>query len=196
MHVTMATTIRWAVFACALSSCLGALAQRAVYRCNGGSGAYISDRPCGGALAAIGPVPAPRAAPVRDRPVSKASDYLSYLSPTCAELNEGMRNGPARGLSGRALSELHTSYRERCSQDEQEARKKLAEDQKRQQAERDGQLAAASKERERDKLSREQCDEMYRIAHGKRQKVAAMSPGERADFERFEANWKARCQPS
>jgi hypothetical protein len=44
-------------------------------------------------------------------------------------------------------------------------------------------------------LSRQQCDEMYRIVHGRRQKVAAMAPGERSDFERFEANWQARCQP-
>ena len=196
MQNILATTIRLLVLVCGVSSCFGAQAQRAVYRCNGDGGAYISDRPCGGKLAAIGPAPAPRTTSARDIPVGKASDFLSYLSPTCAELNEGLRNGPARGLSGRALSELHTSYRERCSQDEQEARKKLADDQKRQQLERDSQLAVETRERERNKLSREQCDEMYRIVHGKRQKVASMSPGERGDFERFEANWKARCAPA
>jgi len=35
---------------------------------------------------------------------------------------------------------------------------------------------------------------MYRIAHGKRQKVATMTPGERADFDRFEGNRQARCR--
>ena len=37
---------------------------------------------------------------------------------------------------------------------------------------------------------------MYRIVHGKRQKVATMSPGERSDFDRFEATWQARCKSS
>jgi len=36
---------------------------------------------------------------------------------------------------------------------------------------------------------------MRRILQGKRQRLDSMTPGERADFERFEATWRSRCLP-
>ncbi|MEO8835602.1 MAG: hypothetical protein ABI364_02575 [Caldimonas sp.] len=163
----------------------------------------LSDRPCGGrpatGLAAIGPNrgdrPAYSAYPT-ERSVGRASEYLGYLSPQCAELKEGLRNGPARGLGSRAMSELATSYHERCSEDEQNARKRLTEEQGKKREVRDNEAKAEKAEQDRVRLSREQCDEMYRIVHRRRQTLETMGEGGRADFRRFEANWKARCQPS
>ena len=178
-----------------------AAAQRTLYRCTVDGRTSLSDRPCSGGppqtgLAAIGPAREARASYTSTPTVSKAADYLEYLSPLCAELNEGMRNGPARGLGPRALAELHGSYRDRCSDDDQAARKRFAEEQTKKRDARHGELLAEKRERDRIAATREQCDEMYRIVHGRRKKVETMSVGERADFERFEANWKARCQPT
>lgn len=176
-------------------------AQRTMYRCTTDGRASLSDRPCEGrpatGLASIGPVREARSgqSPSWGSP-QKASDFLDHLSPLCAELNEGLRNGPGRGLGHTAMSELRTSYRERCSDDEQAARKRLAEEQSKHRDARESALAADRREIAHVKLSREQCDEMYRIAAARRKKLDTMSGGEREDFERFQANWKSRCPPA
>ena len=179
-----------------------AQAQRPMYRCSFEGRAYLSDRPCEGrpatGLGSIGPTRDERSAfrSSSDRSTNKAADYLGYLGPECAELNEGLRNGPARGLGSRAQDELRNSYQEHCGEEERAARNRLADDESRKADARRREQAAESSERDRKKLTREQCDEMYRIIHGRRQKVATMSPGERSDFDRFEATWQARCRSS
>ena len=192
-------TIHLLVAGLGLLASAEASAQRTMYRCVVDGRSTLSDRPCEGrpstSLTAVGPL--------RDRPAyssgdvspGRAVDYLDYMSPVCAELNEGMRNGPARGLRSGAMSELRRSYQERCSEEEQVARQRLGDEQSHRREVRNRELAEEKAERERQKLSREQCDEMYRILHGRRAKVATMSPGERSDFQRFEATWQARCKP-
>jgi hypothetical protein len=193
-------TIRWLLLALALAAAGQAPAQRTLYRCVVDGKTSLSDRPCSdgrsASFAAIGPARETRATATTMPSVSKATPYLDYLSPICADLNEGMRTGAARGLGPRALSELHNSYRERCSEDDQAARKRFADDQAKKRDVRNDELLAEKRERDQVKLTREQCDEMYRIAHGRRKKLDAMSAGERADFERFEENRKSRCQPA
>jgi hypothetical protein len=190
------------VHACAAALCLtvwsSASAQRTTYNCSADGRTYLSDRPCAGrpatALASIGPAANTRSgSDGRERQVGRAESHLDYLSPLCAELNEGLRNGPARGLGSRAVSELASSYRERCGDEDQQARRRVAEEQKKRREARDDDVRAENVERARAKLSREQCDEMYRIAHGKLKKLSSMTPGERSDFDRFEANRQARC---
>lgn len=179
-----------------------ASAQRTVYRCSTDGRAYLSDRPCEGrpatALGSIGPTRDERHAyrMSGERSAGRAADYLGYLGSQCAELNEGLRNGPARGLGARALGELRESYQQRCGNEEREARKRLAEDERSKADVRMREQAAAASERDQRKLTHEQCDEMYRIIHGRRQKLASMSPGERSDHDRFEATWQARCKSS
>lgn len=191
-------TIQGWIATLALLACTDAFAQRTMYRCSVDGHATLSDKPCTGrpstSLTAVGPQ--------RDRPTyssadvatGRAAEYLDFMSPACAELNEGMRNGPARGLGSRAMSELQRSYRERCSEEEQVARRRLGDEQSRRRDERNRDLAAERSERERLKLSREQCDEMYRILHVRRPKVPSMTPGERSDFQRSESTWQARCR--
>jgi hypothetical protein len=36
---------------------------------------------------------------------------------------------------------------------------------------------------------------MKRILQSKRQRLEDLTAGERGDFERFEATWRARCSP-
>lgn len=196
----MATIMtRWLMLTLALFAAEAA-AQRTLYRCTVDGQTSLSDRPCTGrpatGLAAIGPARDARATESSSGTVSKAVNYLDYLSPLCAELAEGLRNGPARGLGPRALYELRSSYQERCSDDDQTARKRFADEQTKKREARNDEVTAEKRERDRLIQSREQCDEMYRIAHGRRKKLDTMSAGERADFERFEANRKARCQPA
>jgi hypothetical protein len=194
-------TFRCLLVALALWSGGEASAQRTLYRCTVDGQTSLSDRPCvGGVATGLG-----ASGPARDaRPVSlsstppapKASSYLEYLSPPCAGLAEALRTGSARGLAARALYELRSSYQERCSDDDLAARKRFIEDLAKQRDARNSQLAVEKRERDLVTQTREQCDEMYRIAHGRRKKLDTMSAGERADFERFEANWKARCPPA
>lgn len=91
------------------------------------------------------------------------------------------------------MAELRADYQRRCGDDEAAARQRLREAQAQERDRRQDQQAAADAERSRAQLSAEQCHEMLRILHGKRQRTAAMSDGEKADLQRFEDNYKVRC---
>jgi hypothetical protein len=54
-------------------------------------------------------------------------------------------------------------------------------------------MADLQVERARAVRERTQCHELQRILHAKRQRLAGMTPGETADFERSEANDHGRC---
>ena len=201
IRIALRASLALAVALCADA----AFAQRTMYRCTSEGRAYLSDRPCEGgspsasaspskpSLASIGPTNASPRTASRDRPVGKATEVLDYLSPECAELREGLRNGPARGITSRTYSELVGAYQKRCADEEREANKRLAEDNQRKREMRAHEDGSEKFEKDRAKLTREQCDEMYRIAHAKRPKLATMTPGERADFDRFDATRRARC---
>jgi len=194
----MLTSLARLLALCAfLPACAPSDAQRPMYRCSAEGRAYLSDRPCeggAGSSPAIGPSGDGRSAmESRYGPAPDVSAVLNHLSPECASLREGVRTGPARGLGSRAMAELVASYWKRCAEEEQVARRRLAEEQQKRREVRDREVATEKVERDRAKLTREQCDEMYRIAYGKRAKLATMTPGERADFDRFEATRQARC---
>ncbi len=171
---------------------------QAMYRCGSGSRTSLSDRPCdavpGNTLQSIGPAPQAAYGQTYTPSMGKAPDILPYLSAECAELNDAVRTGPARGLRGASMSELTADYRTRCSEDEQIAHQRLSQAradarQLRQQAQ-----ASQKAEQTRARLSVEQCYEMLRILAAKRKRVADMTPGERHDMDLFEANYKARCK--
>jgi hypothetical protein len=177
----------------------GASAQ-GMYRCSSGGSTYLSDRPCGagatsGKLAGYGPTNPSQVAstPAYTPPVGKAPDHLAYLSPACASINDAIRTGPARGLKSQTMNDLHTEYRTKCSEDESEARQKLSRERADQRAARRTEQAAQQAEQTRTTREREQCQELLRILHVKRQRLGEMSVGEKGDFERSEANFHARC---
>ena len=171
-----------------------------MHRCSQDGRIYLSDRPCGGevrpspSVGAIGPARDPRSMRSVYTPgPPKAATNLSYLSPQCSELKEGMRNGPARGLGSRAMRELQTNYQTLCADDERIASRRMHEDQQREAELRVREERARKLDETRQAISREQCDEMWRIVHSRRQRVGSMAPGERADFDRFESAWRERC---
>ena len=185
-----------------LATAVSPASAQALYRCNSGSGTYMSDRPCTGAgdsgrtqLRAVGPVQqATRyASPGYSPHMAKAGEHLQYMSTECANLAEGLRTGPARGLRGSALSELSENYRKQCGEDEQQARQRLSQQQADERTQRKQQDQARNDDRKRAVVASEQCNEMLGALHARRQRSATMTAGEKADLDLFEANYKARC---
>ena len=125
--------------------------------------------------------------------VDRPPAHQQFQSQRCAELGEALRTGSQRGLGRSTMQELFEAYRQQCGDEEARARNLLLEERNRQRDVRERDERAARLEFDRDKLNREQCAEMKRILQTKRQRLETMTPGERADFERFEATWRSRC---
>jgi hypothetical protein len=196
---------RWmavAGLASLLATAVSPASAQAPYRCSSSNGTYYSDRPCTGAsdpnrtqLRAMGPAQQPNryASPGYSPNMAKAGEHLQYMSVECANLAEGLRTGPARGLHGSALSELSENYRRQCGEDEQQARQRLWQQQSDERTQRKQQDQARSDDRKRSVIASEQCNEMLGALHARRKRSATMTAGERADLDLFEANYKARC---
>lgn len=191
---------RWVAMAMLLAAAPVALGQT-MYRCGRGSSATVSDRPCETSgrtqLGAYGNTQGqmPRTFDNgHTSSLAKAPDVLPYLSAECAQLNDAVRTGPARGLRGEAMNELSADYRKRCSENEQLAHQNLQRDRSLAREQREQAQASQTAQLERTRLGSEQCHEMLRILAAKRQRAAAMNPGEQRELELFEANYKARCK--
>lgn len=189
--------MRWAV-GVAMVACVPAAFAQTMYRCSNGASSYLSDRPCSapvrGTLGVYGPTPERPSYNQNYTPsMNKAPEFLPYMSPECAQVNDAIRTGPARGLKSMAMSELIADYRQRCSEDEQQALQKLYQVKTEQRDGRRQAQAQVSGEKARATLSAEQCYETLRILAARRKRADAMSPGERGDLDLFEANYKARC---
>ena len=152
-----------------------AAAAQTTYNCTLNGRSWQSAQPCdfnSPPRAVIVPRSEPRLPPLpgEARPVDKAPEYLKFES-------------------------AQEAYRQQCADEESRARNLLQDERNRQRDARDREERAARLERDREKLNREQCAEMKRILQSKRQRLETMTDGERGDFERFEATWRARCAP-
>ncbi|MBK9238203.1 MAG: hypothetical protein IPO19_20375 [Rhodoferax sp.] len=58
--------------------------------------------------------------------LEQAPDTIKHLSPRCASLNDAIRTAPARGLKDDVISDLKREYREKCSDEESEAKSKMS----------------------------------------------------------------------
>ena len=114
------------------------------------------------------------------------------MSPRCAGLHDALRTASARGLDYGTVNEMRKNYQRECSENESEARQQLSRErgEKRQVAK--GEEDAAKRSMERSKLMEQQCGESKRILVTKRARTD-LNEGERAELQRFEANYKARC---
>jgi hypothetical protein len=173
-------------------------AHAAEYHCNGDGYSWTSRVPCPNTRrnemrAYGGGAPAPGSTTSYAPPLPKAPDYLPYMSVECAQLNDAIRTGPARGLQAGPMGDLQADYRKRCSDDESAARQQLREVEEAQKDQRQRAVASSQAEKTRATINSEQCYEMLRILHGKRQRAASMNDGEKADLQRFEDNYKTRC---
>lgn len=186
----------------ALAAALAVAANSAMaqtYRCTKGSSTYYSDRPCKQEFGAIGPQqghrePAYQANTGYIPPVGKAPDHQRYMSATCASLNDAIRTGPARGLTSSTMNDMRNEYSAKCGEEERAAMKRAWEDRRQKGEEQRSQQMAEQAEQRRETTSREQCAELLRILAGKRRQFDSMNAGEKADFQRFEANYNQRCK--
>jgi hypothetical protein len=177
-----------------------AVHAQVAYRCNVQGRQVLSDRPCApGAhtsLSGYGPTqrePAPTR-PTRYGTVGRAPDHLQYLSPECAQMNDAMRTASARGVGHAVQHDLRAEYQRKCAEDDSEARRQASQDKSAQRQARREERQAQANEKAQTQREREQCHEMLRILHAKRQHKATLPPGEQADLQRFEDNYNARCK--
>lgn len=191
---------RAAVTLLLLASAQASLAQVA-YRCNVQGRTVLSHTPCttgaGTSMGGYGPAPVRELPQLRASPsasLGRAPEHLQYLSPACAQLNDAIRTASSRGVGHAVQQDLRAEYQAKCADDDRQARQELADAKS---AERKAALderQARTSARALSQREAEQCHEMLRILHGKRQRAATLSAGEQADLQRSEATYVARCK--
>ena len=143
--------------------------------------------PVGQIPPAMAPRPAPTSFPYQQR------ELLPYMSPRCAQLYELQLNGNARRTSRSAGSDIREEFRLSCQDAVANAQKALYQEKLKSYTATQESIRAEQLASDQTRAAREQCDELLRILAMKRKRVSTMSEGERADHERFEANYRARC---
>lgn len=177
-------------------------AQTTTYACKTQSGmAYRSSRPCPRlkppGMVYYGPTDKPRRDTPRPPPkMDRAGEEIGYMSAKCATMQDGIRTGPARGLSYDTLREAQRTFDRECSNERQQASRQAWDDKRERQreAEREQEMAqqrkfesAAAEERYRN-----QCAEM-RISIRNRKQRANPTEGELRDLALFESRFEERC---
>lgn len=124
--------------------------------------------------------------------IGEAPEYITYMSARCSGLHDALRTAAARGLDHPTQNEMRRNYQRECAEDESEARTKWSRErgEKKQMARTEAE--SERRAQERTKLQQEQCGESKRILVTKRQRTD-LTEGEKAELQRFEANYKARC---
>ena len=175
------------------------------YRCRSGQSTYLSERPCttgaGSKISVYGPESSRESSryappgPSQPGSIGKAPEHLGHLSPECATLNDAIRTAPARGVNYKVIGDLRTDYQAKCSEEDSEARQIVSKDRSEKVLARRSEQAVRKADQEQTQREREQCHELLRILHGKRQRLPQMNAGEKTDHERSEANYRDRCAP-
>jgi len=179
-----------------------AAAQTATFRCVAPDGKrYSSSVPCSQVRRPQGPVyygptqqpPARALPPAR---LERAPEELTYMTPECASMREGIRTAPARGVDSRTQAELRRNFQELCSEDLSRAQRELWEEKRLAQRERQLEQRVATERKtvakaDQDKLMT-QCAEM-RGAIRQRRTRTGMSEGELRDLQLFEQRYETRC---
>lgn len=206
--------VAWWIGAAALACAAAPVAAQ--YRCPSPNGAtYLSSTPCqGSAESAAAAARAAAAAGARNssnngvryygpvepetryqpRPpsVGEAPAQLLYMSPRCSALNDALRTASARGLNPDTMATMRRDYQAECAEDESEARRRLAEEMRDKSLQKREARVNETRERERTALQQEQCGESKRILVKKRARTD-LTEGEKAELQRFEANYRSRC---
>lgn len=180
---------------------VAAQAQSTLYKCPTGNGYTWSDRPCAeqgrASIQAYGPVEPrmPLLGGTSTSPTLKrAPEHQAYLGARCADLNDALRTAPSRGIKGQTLQDLQDTYRRECAEDEQAAYQQLHRARNEQRELRKAREMADQAQRDAQRIEREQCDEMARILHVRRQKLDQLNDGQRADLQRFQDSYAQRCR--
>lgn len=185
---------------------LSGVAHAQSHTCRYGDTVVVSSQPCTGSVRPRqDPAPAGLAAygnpqqrmqvvrmPAPGTP--RAEDHVGFLGVECAELSEGIRTGPARGIRGDTLAELMQTYRRKCAEEDNTARQRVSERHSREAQQRRAEKSAEQETRSRAIAEEERCFELLRILHAKRQREASMSEGQRSDLQRSAAAYQERCK--
>lgn len=176
----------------------GAASAQAVYRCSTGTGGTrLSDKPCANNIAFYGPAPTPPSSGMVSRTMRSDSlpevlPHQAFLSVDCAELSEAIRTARLRGVGTDHVRELQREWRDRCTEQDAQARKLYEQSKQDERSRRDGVQRAAQQAQAEQKLHQDQCSQMLGNLAARR-KRADLSPGEQADLQRFEATYRDRC---
>ena len=179
---------------CALLAMAGGADAQAQtrYICRQANGSTtVSDRPCPVGIVYYGPTEQ-RSVPSYVPKSGEAPDYLKYMGARCSSMHDALRTAPVRGLKSDVIGELQRNYQRECAVEEQEARGKLSADYTSQHNARRDEKVAGAQRAQQSQLAQQQCDESKRILHNKKKRTD-LSEGEKADLQRFEDNYRARC---
>ena len=120
-------------------------------------------------------------------------ELLPCMSARCAQLYEAQITSPSRRTGRTTGMDVREEFRLACPDAVSEAHKALYQVKLKSYDARQDAAMAQRQVVELSKATREQCDELLRILAGKRTRLPMMDDGERADHERSEANYRARC---
>lgn len=164
------------------------------YVCRQSNGSTtISDRPCSDTAPFVAYGPTQQNPTFSHVPKSgDAPEHLKYLSPRCSGMNDAIRTGYSRGLTGQTISELQKNYQKECGEDERQAYRQMGEDRRDSQSAKDENQRQAKAEKQQSALKQQQCDESKRIIHTKSARTD-LNAGEQAELARFKENYRARC---
>ncbi|MDR7151566.1 hypothetical protein J2W49_003542 [Hydrogenophaga palleronii] len=187
----------------ALSTAPADVSAQTTYACKTQSGiAYRSSAPCPRSnqtpgMVYYGPTEKPRHDSSRPPPkVDRAGEEIGYMSAKCATMQDGIRTGPARGLSRETLQEARNTFNRECGDERRKASREVWKDKREREkaAEREQELAQQRKQESSaaEERYRNQCAEM-RISIRSRKQRANPTEGELRDLALFESRFKDRC---
>lgn len=108
-------------------------------------------------------------------------------------MSEGIRTSTARGVKYDVIAELQKNFQAECAEDDREARSKLYTERDELAKSNRSAKQTAALSLEQSKLQQQQCDESKRIIFMKKKRTD-LTDGEKQDLQRFEQNYKARCE--
>jgi hypothetical protein len=124
--------------------------------------------------------------------IGEAPAHIKFMSPRCSALHDALRTAAARGLAAETMTKMRRDYPGECAENETEARGRLQQELREKNDEKRQAESSQLQQRNRTTLQQEQCGESKRILVTKRARTD-LTEGERAELQRFEANYRARC---
>lgn len=121
------------------------------------------------------------------------------MGPKCASMQEAIRTAPARGTDSRTLRDLRRNFDTECQEERQSAMRQLSTDKREKRRQVDLEKREEQKHKahaqDADRKLMDQCAEMRRALHQRRQRTAN-GEGEARDLQLFEERYQARCVQS
>ncbi len=188
-----------------LLTALPAASWAQTYHCSAPNGMrYQSSQPCRAGHQQGLTIYGPKVAPQSNRkstPVAlpRAGDELTYMGSKCASMQEAIRTAPARSIDAVTVRELRRNFDIECREEHQQALQQLHAD-KREKRKQASELVNEDKRQksnaqQAEKKLMDQCAEMRRAIHLRKQRPTS-NEGEVRDLQLFEERYTLRCVQS